>query len=155
MERFNRLAEILMFAWLAAVLAAAVAEQIVLLPSPRPSRTQLAAATPPAWAKWRIVYARLYRRLPQPPPELGEVWTTRSGRICGLVNSKDTAVNAMTRFYSVGLDPVLRTDDPRRYFHLWMDCADTPWVILHQGTEQEGWCASALFRATRFGRGMC
>jgi len=155
MGRFNRIAELLIFAWLGAALLAMAADQIALLPSPPPTPAERAAAAPGAWARWRLVYARLQRRLPQPPPELGEVWTTRTGRICGLVNSKDTAVNAMTRFYTVGLEPKLRTDDPRQYFRLWMDCADTRWVILHEGTEQEGFCASALARASRLGRDLC
>jgi hypothetical protein len=155
MGRFDWLGGLLALLWLGGMILAAAADRVVFLGSPAPSPEQLRTAAPAAWMKWRIVYAQLYRRLPQPPPEFGAVWTTRTGRVCGLVNARETAVNSMKRFYTVGSVPKLRTDDEHQYYRLWIDCADTRWVILHRGRSDEGFCASALGRASWLGRGLC
>ena len=56
---------------------------------PPPSPAQAARYAPLARTNWRIVHANLEARLQQSNPlELGAVWSTRTGRICGLVNGR-------------------------------------------------------------------
>lgn len=144
-----------MFAWLAVATVAIVRDQISLLPPRPPTPAEVTAAPPRAKANWRLVYASLFRRLPDPPPELGSVWATRTGRICGLVSRRESGVDSMTPFYTVGLYPLLRDDDQRRYFHDWMDCIGDHWVQMHTGTEKAGFCASAHGRASVLGHLLC
>ena len=151
----TQLGEMVFLAWFVVAVVGVTLDWLAMRPTAPPTPAELKAARPRAWADWVVVYGRLYRRLPQPPPELGEVWTVRSGRICGVVNSKEAAVHHMTRFYTVNRVPVLREDDERQYIPAWLDCLDTRWFELHAGTEQTGFCASALGRATVFGQGYC
>ena len=56
---------------------------------PSPSAGQQARYQPLARTEWRIVRANLETRLKQTNPlELGAVWSTRTGQICGLVNGR-------------------------------------------------------------------
>jgi hypothetical protein len=114
-----------------------------------------AAATPKATADWAIVYARLSARLADPPPEVGEVWATRSGRICGFVDDRQSAVDRMTRFYTVGLQPFLQHDDEALYRRVWTGCINSRWVELHPGSEKTGFCATTRGRRSVLGRVIC
>ena len=151
--------EPLLFIWMGLTVALIVGEQIAMLPPPPPTPAQVAAATPKAQADWRLVYAQLYRRLDhrsfETGPELGKVWATRDGRICGYVNKREAAVDNMMPFFTVGLRPVLRSDDPRRYFRDWLSCIGNHWVELHAGSEESGTCASRHGRETELGRELC
>jgi hypothetical protein len=80
--------------------------------------------------------------------EFGKVWTTHTGRICGLVDHREAAVDNMTPFYTVGLVPILREDDPPRYFHEWLYCIGDYVVELHAGSQDTGFCASRHGRST-------
>jgi hypothetical protein len=137
--------------WLVGIVIEVTVDQIEVAPPRPPTPAETAAAAPAARAKWRLVYAQLVRRLPnQPRPlELGAVWSTRDGRICGLVNRWDTGVDNMTPFYTVDLHPVFKREDERRYMRVWLKCRFDPWVPLHQGTYDTGLCA------TRLGRRLC
>ncbi len=154
------IAEPLLLVLFALAAAQIVWEQVKLLPPRPPTRAEVIAATPKAEADWRIVRARLARRLYRPPfdvapMELGAVWATRSGRICGLVNDQQAGVDNMTRFYTVGLTPMLQDDDLFRFFNEWMTCLGDYWVDLHPGTEKTGLCASPRGRSTVLGRIIC
>jgi len=95
---------------------------------------------------WRIVYARLVQRLSQQPMplELGAVWSTRRGQICGLVNRWDSGVDNMTPFYTLNLHPVFRKEDEHRYMRVWEKCRFDQWVALHEGSYDTGMCATRL-----------
>jgi hypothetical protein len=94
---------------------------------PPPTDAQLAAARPRARAAWNLLRANLTTRLHQVRPlDLGAVWSTRTGQICGLVNGRGSfgGLTGMVRFYSVQHTPV---------FHQ-----------LHAGTEETGFCGTEL-----------
>jgi hypothetical protein len=143
--------------WIGLLLVGVVWDQILLLPSPPPTEAQLMRARPAAAEDWKAVYARIAERQRRDgrTPEFGEVWTIRTGRICGLVNGKDAGIDYMTRFYADGREPVLREDDREAYRHWWMDCLDTRWVRLHAGTEKTGFCASKRGRESALGHDFC
>lgn len=153
----DRLATPMLLVWMGLLLVGVVWDQILLLPSPPPTDLQLSGARPVAAADWKAVYARIAQRRSQDglPPEFGEVWTTRTGRICGLVNGREGGVDYMTRFYADDRRPVLREDDRRAYVRWWLDCLDTRWIRLHAGTEKTGLCASRRGRDSAFGREVC
>ena len=153
----DRLGMYLMLFWLGLLLVGVVWDQWLLLPSPRPTELQLMRARPIAAKDWQQVYARIAERQKRDglEPEFGEVWTTRTGRICGLVNGRDVGIDYMTRFYADNGRPVLRRDDQRAYVRWWMDCLDTRWVRLHAGTEKTGFCASKRGRQSALGRDYC
>lgn len=155
MARINAVIGPLMIGWLGLTVAVIVYEQIAMLPLPPPTPAQLEAATPGARADWAVVYAQLHRRIPRPPPELGRVWATRSGRICGYVNSREAGVDFMTPFFTVGRRPVLREDDEHLYFREWLSCLGDYWVDLHAGTEDTGFCASRHGRSSVLGELLC
>ena len=143
------LTPILAILWLMTVLLLVVQDQLTLVPPRPPTRTEVTAATPGARAHWRRVYTLLQQRLEpwQPrPPELGAVWSTRAGQICGLIDKWWTGVDHMTRFYTVGDRVFLRDDNLRLYVRNWSGCMMDPWVVLHGGGEDEGLCASAAGR---------
>lgn len=154
-DRANRWGDLIMVLWLGGVVAIAVIEQVRNLPSPPPTPEQRVAATARAEADWRVAKARLQARMADPPLELGAVWAVRSGRICGLVNIRETGVDAMTRFYTVDDQPILRRDDERRYVHEWLECLDTRWVTLNEGTERQGFCGSRIGGASPLGKLIC
>ena len=148
-ERGIFLTPLLAVLWLAIVFALVVQDQLALEPPRRPTRAEVAAATPGARAHWRGVYNLLQQRLEpwQPrPPELGAVWSTRTGQICGLIDKWWTGVDHKTRFYTVGDRLFLRDDDLPLYVRNWSACMMDPWVVLHGGSEDEGLCASAAGR---------
>ena len=135
--------------WLAAVLVLVVKDQPALIPPRPPPPVPAAAATPAARAHWKRFYLQLQERL-EPwqlrPPELGAVWSTRTGAICGLVDQWRTSLDYMTRFYTVGDRVRLRDDDLGLYVRSWSRCMMDPYVVLHPGSDAEGLCASATGR---------
>ncbi|UAL09640.1 hypothetical protein [Caulobacter segnis] len=123
-----------------------------LLPSP--SRVQMARYRPLAQAEWRIVRANLETRLNQTNPlELGAVWSTRTGQICGLVNGRGSfgGLTAMARFYTVDQRPVFHQDvDHIPFQKAWFQCQRDQYVMLHDGTQEPGFCGTELGRRRCF-----
>ena len=135
--------------WLVSIVVLLVADQIRQSPPPPPTPAQIAAARPRMQAIWRRVYPRLVSRLPaeQPkPPELGAVWATRGGQVCGLVDEWHTGVDVMTQFYTIAERPMFREEDERSYVDQWSRCMDDPYVVLHNGTLATGSCAATAGR---------
>lgn len=117
---------------------------------PSPSKTQYARYRPLAQAEWRIVRANLEARLKQRNPlELGAVWSTRTGQICGLVNGRGSfgGLTAMARFYTVAQQPVFHQDTEHVAFQkAWFECRRDQYVMLHDGTMEPGFCGSEAGR---------
>ena len=117
---------------------------------PKPSPEQLARYRPLAQTEWRIARANLDARLDQTLPlELGAVWSTRAGRICGLVNGRGSfgGLSSMVRFYTVDQKPVFHRDVEHIAFQkAWFECRRDQYVILHAGTMEPGFCGSEAGR---------
>ncbi|PHY17228.1 hypothetical protein [Caulobacter sp. BP25] len=115
---------------------------------PSPTPIQRARYAPVAKAEWRQVRANLEARLDQREPlELGAVWATRAGQICGLVNGRGSfgGLTAMTRFYTVDQQPVFHQDIEHIAFQkAWFECRRDPYVMLHEGTTEPGFCGTEL-----------
>jgi hypothetical protein len=113
-----------------------------------PTPVQHARYAPVARAEWRQVRANLETRLNQTLPlELGAVWATRSGQVCGLVNGRGSfgGLTAMTRFYTVDQRPVFHQDVEHVAFQkAWFECRRDPYVMLHEGTMEPGFCGTEL-----------
>ncbi|HEY5410418.1 MAG TPA: hypothetical protein VIJ94_06800 [Caulobacteraceae bacterium] len=99
------------------------------------------------------VHARqvLARRLKQPVPlELGAVWTTHSGMICGQVNGRGSfgGLTGMTPFAVEGERAVFALDQTAVAFApYWRDCMTDQWITLQAGSMQAGGCATKLGQA--------
>lgn len=131
----------------------AAREQIARFPPPPPSPADRAAALPRAASAWRVVAGRLQARFADQPLEVGEVWTRRDGRICGLVDARRSNTDDMERFFTTAdLHPQLQRDDPWAFIAPWTACLDDRVVELHAGSEQTGLCASARGRSSVLGR---
>jgi hypothetical protein len=115
---------------------------------PAPSPEQHARYRPLAQTEWRIVRANLEARLKQRNPlELGAVWSTRTGQICGLVNGRGSfgGLASMTRFYTVDQQPVFHRDVEHVLFQRqWFECVRDQYVVLHPGSMEPGFCSSEL-----------
>jgi hypothetical protein len=115
---------------------------------PAPTPIQRARYTPVARGEWRQVRANLETRLNQTLPlELGAVWATRTGQICGLVNGRGSfgGLTAMTRFYTVDQRPVFHQDVEHVAFQkAWFECRRDQYVMLHEGTMEPGFCGTEL-----------
>jgi hypothetical protein len=115
---------------------------------PAPTNAQLAAAKAPAHATWNLVRANLATRLHQTNSlDLGAVWSTRRGQICGLVNGRGSfgGLTGMVRFYSVQHTPVFHQDVEHLQFQqAWFQCQRDRWVQLHAGAEEPGFCGTEL-----------
>jgi hypothetical protein len=142
-----------MLALILVATAMIVAEQIALLPPPPPTPVESNKARPEATRRWRIAAARLQARFPDRPLETGEVWATRTGRICGFVNKRASNTDDMERFFTTPeLDAHFKDEDIDAFMPIWKACLDDRWVELHAGSEQTGFCASAHARSTRIAR---
>lgn len=126
---------------LALTAAAIVADQIHQLPPRAPTQVERSSATPGANTKWQTVYGRLAQRLTYGPPELGAVWASRSGRICGVVTRLDAGVYFREPFYTEQLTPLFASDDEYRFVHSWLDCVGDHWVDLQVASDEIGLCA--------------
>ena len=158
LESLRRLAEtdwaiavtpLMAILWMVSILGLIIQQQLSALPPRPPTMAERVASTPSARAHWRRTYDALQQRLMawQPrPPELGAVWSTRTGQICGLVDEWHTGVDHMTRFYTVEDRVFFKDDDLLLYMRQWSRCIDDPWVVLHSGGVDEGLCASRTGR---------
>ncbi len=130
-----------------------VREMISRLPPPPPTPAQSAAALPGATRDWRVVSTRLQARFSDKPLELGEVWATRTGRMCGFVTARKSNTDDRERFYATpDLRPHMQVDDPYAFIDVWTACLDDRWVELHAGSEQTGLCASPRGRSSVLAR---
>lgn len=96
--------------------------------------------------RWQVQRVRLAQTLDQERLELGAVWSTRDGRVCGLVNGWGSfgGLTGMTRFYTEG-DRFVFSARTREGFHpIWQDCQADRWQQLHNGTEERGFCGTRL-----------
>ncbi len=114
----------------------------------QPTPAQRDRYAPVARAEWRQVRANLEARLNQRSPlELGAVWATRTGQVCGLVNGRGSfgGLTAMARFYTVDQRPVFHRDVEHVAFQkAWFECRRDPYVMLHEGTMDPGFCGTEL-----------
>jgi hypothetical protein len=156
-ETQERLVLIAGLAWGAVIWALAIGDVIAQRPPRPPTPAEVAAGRPRAEAKWRVVRAMLVGRLDQPNPlEFGAVWSTRTGVFCGLVNGWGSfgGLTGMTRFIAVNDAPTFVDDAPndqaaQRFDMQWLRCRSDPWIVLHGGSADTGFCA------TRWGRRRC
>lgn len=115
---------------------------------PPPTAEQMLVEKPRARAEWGHVRANLKARLNQTNPlDLGAVWATRTGRVCGLVNGRGSfgGLSGMVRFYSVDRVPVFHQDvDHLEFQHGWFECNRDRWVALRDGSEETGFCGTEL-----------
>ncbi|ADG09453.1 hypothetical protein B7G68_04855 [Caulobacter segnis] len=113
-----------------------------------PTPVQRTRYAPAARAEWRQVRTHLETRLNQTLPlELGAVWATRSGQVCGLVNGRGSfgGLTAMARFYTVDQRPVFHQDvDHIAFQKAWFECRRDQYVMLHEGTTEPGFCGTEL-----------
>lgn len=106
-----------------------------------------AQVAPQARAHWRVVKAEVARRVVngQYPLELGAVWQTHRGRVCGLVNGGSAfgGLTGMMPFYqdASGLHFKIETDQ-QTFADGWRDCNDDLWFELEQGSYEVGYCAT-------------
>ncbi|WP_299017460.1 hypothetical protein [uncultured Caulobacter sp.] len=114
----------------------------------QPTSAQRTRYAPIARAEWRQVRANLEARLNQRGPlELGAVWATRAGQVCGLVNGRGSfgGLTAMARFYTVGQRPVFHRDVEHVAFQkAWFECRRDQYVMLHEGAMEPGFCGTEL-----------
>ncbi len=101
--------------------------------------------------RWRVQEPQLAQALGQGRPELGAVWSTRGGRVCGLVNGWGSfgGLTGMTRFYTEDEGFVFSARTREGFNPIWQDCQADRWQQLHKGTEERGFCG------TRLGRKRC
>ena len=143
--RFSARLERAIFGWMVLTIIAMVWDQISLLPPPPPTKVEIAAATPHARAEWARVEAMLEKRIAQPRPmEFGMVWATHTGRTCGLVDHRDTGIDAMKPFFTLGdgRGVFLREDGDKLFMQNWIYCIGDYRVVLHQGSQEAGFCAT-------------
>jgi hypothetical protein len=117
-------------------------------------RYDKAEAMPRAQANWKVVRAQVASRIEngQYPLELGAVWTTHAGRICGLVNGGSAfgGLTGMMPFYQEGDRVRFKIEtDPLTWAGGWRECNNDMWLELNQGSYETGYCA------TRRGQSRC
>ena len=114
-------------------------------------RVQRELARPAAMRTWSHARMVLARRLKQPDPlELGAVWATHSGMICGQVNGRGSfgGLAGMTPFAVEGDQAVFALDQSAVGFApYWRDCMTDQWITLQGGSMQAGGCATKLGQA--------
>ena len=134
------------------IFVADVTEMEIAHPRPRQVRlpdTALGRAA--VVEKWKVVEPRLARRLKLRRLELGAVWATRSGKICGLVNGWGGfgGLVGMTRFYTDEDGFGFSVNPPADFYAHWDRCEADRWQSLHDGSKEQGFCG------TRLGRTRC
>jgi hypothetical protein len=109
------------------------------------------AVRPKVLESWPHARAVLEARLHQGAPlELGAVWATHSGVICGLVNGKGSfsGLAGMTPFAVEGDHAVFALDQSALVFApYWRDCTTDQWITILDGSMQAGGCATKLGQA--------
>ena len=105
-------------------------------------------ARPEAMRAWTHARGVLETRLHQDEPlELGAVWATHSGMICGLVNGRHSfsGLAGMTPFAVDGDRAVFALDQSALDFaSYWRDCMTDQWIKVREGSMQAGGCATEL-----------
>lgn len=106
-----------------------------------------AGARPQAMARWAVVKAKVARRVEdgQYPLELGAVWMTHGGRICGLVNGGSAfgGLTGMMPFYQDGDRVRFKIEtDQLTFADGWRECNDDLWLELQPGSYETGYCAT-------------
>ena len=113
-------------------------------------RVHKEVARPEAMRAWAHAQDVLVRRLHQGEPlELGAVWATHSGMICGLVNGRHSfsGLAGMTPFAVEGDHAVFALDQSALNFaSYWRDCMTDQWIPVRDGSMQAGGCATELGR---------
>ena len=103
-------------------------------------------AAPEVRRHWAVAQRALAARLSQPGPlEFGEVWRTRSGLICGVVNGRGSfgGLTGMTPFYVQTDKPVFALDVSAADFAPgWRDCVADHWFEIVVGSPEVGFCAT-------------
>lgn len=110
-----------------------------------------AGARREARAAWELTLPALAARLRQARPlNLGGVWATHAGVICGTVEGRHsfTGTVGMTPFYAVaGRPAVFQAESTFESFTpVWRDCLGDHWIALHGGSQKAGWCATDVGR---------
>lgn len=139
-------AAMLLMSGVALALHAHVARKSVNPEEARRALAQDRTARRRALERWEFQEPRLAHALKQERLELGAVWTTRGGRVCGLVNGWGSfgGLTGMTRFYTEG-DRFVFSARTREGFHpIWRACQADRWQVLHAGTEERGFCGTRL-----------
>ena len=134
------------------VVLQSVRDELAAAPRRPPSAHQAPAARVLARVRWAEVKPRLVTRLHQRNPlELGLVWTTRGGRVCGLVNGWGSfgGLTGMTRFYTQGDAPVFKqdgdgSDGGAGFENEWWACNRDRYAVIHPGSDRTGFCATRL-----------
>jgi hypothetical protein len=102
--------------------------------------------TTEAKAHFPALQAAMAAQLRQPQPlELGAVWETHAGRICGLVNGRDSfgGKAGMIPFFTDGRAVRYSMDtDPAVFGQGWADCLGDSWIEVLKGSTQQGFCAT-------------
>ena len=110
------------------------------------AKADIDAARPAALAHWRSVKARLAARMhDQETLELGAVWRTKKGAICGLVNGRSSfgGLTGMAPFFTDGETIRYALDTPQSQFgDGWSDCMGDTWLTLNAGSYATGICAT-------------
>jgi hypothetical protein len=122
-------------------------------PKPPAAGARLFQARSMARVRWAAVKPRLVARLAQPHSlELGKVWARRDGRVCGLVNGWGSfgGLTGMTRFYAQGDEPVFKQDGRPDFEDEWWACKRDRYVVIREGSEETGFCPTALGRKRCF-----
>jgi hypothetical protein len=109
-------------------------------------RMAKASATTEAKARFAALEAAMAARLRQPGPlELGAVWATHDGRICGLVNGQNSfgGKAGMIPFFTDGGAVRYTLDtDPELFAQGWTDCVGDMWAEIVKGSTTQGFCAT-------------
>ena len=105
-----------------------------------------ARALPLRTADWAAVRQALGVRLHQAGPiEVGQVWATHDGRLCGVVNGKGSfgGKSGMVRFYAVDRQPLFRFDTDQAHFEIGFEpCMKDHWLVVKEGSQETGFCAT-------------
>ena len=104
-------------------------------------------ARPAAMEHWQAVKAMVAKRVVngQYPLELGAVWTTHSGRICGLVNGGSAfgGLTGMMPFFQDGDTVRFKIEtDQQTFADGWRECNNDMWLELEHGSYETGFCAT-------------
>ena len=126
-------------------------QEIANPPVIRPKLPSTPAGRATVAENWATTRPHLASTLRQTNLELGAVWSTRDGRICGLVNGWGSfgGLTGMVRFYTEGDSFKFSVDPASDFYTTWRACRADQWQMLHEGSEEPGFCA------TRLGRRRC
>ena len=123
-------------------------QEIANPPVIRPKLPSTPAGHATVAENWATTRPHLAATLRQRNLELGAVWSTRDGRICGLVNGWGSfgGLTGMVRFYTEGDTFAFSVDPPSDFYTTWRVCQADQWQMLHKASEEPGFCATKLGR---------